>query len=615
MKVKILNISIAFFGLLFIFSACEKNEHQILEKQMNTWQVRNITSTSAELSGIVVADGTTDATGYKELGVCWSTSTEPTVADTKASVAKRDKSVYWVKAENLEHLTKYYARAYAISTDGTTTYGEETSFTTLANVPYLSINEASDIEGKSAKITYNLTSDGKAEVTEKGICWSKKQNPTVEDNLIKSGDQAIGELTVLMENLEGNTTYYVRAYAKNSAGVGYSKEINFKTLLASPTLTTDSIMNVTKTTLDAYGTVIVNGGSEVTERGFCWSKTEAPEITNDKVVFSTAGLGSYSATIKNLDPGTEYHVRAYATNAQGTAYGNDLIVTTVTDIQKLYVPGAYQVASGYGDADWNPESAPFIMNTTDNKVLEGYIYFASAAEFKLTSHPDWDHTNYGDGGVGKLSPTGGNLSVTEAGLYWIKADLVNLTWSATKVEWGLIGAAIGGWNDENEIDMVYNKSLKRLVATAVFTDGEFKIRANHTWDSGIDYGDNGQDSILDFKGENIKASAGTYTYIVDFSTRKYTGMLTKWGIIGSATAGGWDNDIDMTPDVANNTWTFTGDLSVGQIKFRANDGWDVNLGGDVNNLSFGGDNINIDEAANYTIVLDLVNNKCTITKN
>ncbi len=612
MKVRILNISIAFFGLLFLFTACEKNDN-MLEKQMNTWEVRNITSTSAELSGMIVADGTKDAKGYKEVGVCWSKQQNPTIANAKASVRNRTKSVYWVKAERLEHLTKYYAKAYAISSDNSVTYGKETSFTTLANVPYVSINAATDIEGKSVKITYNLTSDGKDKVKEKGICWSTKQNPTTDDNTLKADNQDIGIMSFNVENLMGNTVYFVRAYATNGMGTAYSKEISFTTQVASPTLTTDSTMNVTKTTVDAYGTVVADGGADVTERGFCWGTSENPEATNaNKKVAAETGKGSYNVTIENLSPGTEYFIRAYAVNAKGVAYGNNVKVKTVTDIQKLYVPGGYQAASGYGEGDWKPENAPFIMNTKDNKVCEGYVYFANASEFKLTSDPDWNHTNYGDGGEGKLSTSGGNLSVAEAGVYWIKADLVNLTYSATKVDWRLIGDAIGGWNDENEIDMVYNKSLKRLVATAAFVDGSFKMRANRDWN--INFGDNGADGTLEYGGDNMPATAGTYTFMADLSNREYKGMLTQWGIIGDAT-GGWTDDIDMTADIANNTWTFTGDLTVGQIKFRANDGWDVNLGGDVNNLSFSGDNINIDEAGNYTIVLDLVNNKCTITKN
>ncbi len=140
--------------------------------------------------------------------------------------------------------------------------------------------------------------------------------------------------------------------------------------------------------------------------------TENPEVgETNKKVFAKAGLGSYNVKIEGLEPGTEYFIRSYAVNSEGVAYGNNFKVKTVTDIQKLYVPGGYQKASGYGADDWKPENAPFIMNTKDNKVLEGYVYFAGASEFKLTSAPDWDHTNYGDGGEGKLSASGGNLSV------------------------------------------------------------------------------------------------------------------------------------------------------------------------------------------------------------
>ncbi|PIF04669.1 MAG: hypothetical protein CSA36_09100, partial [Draconibacterium sp.] len=359
MKVKILNITISFFGLLFLFAACEKSDNEMLEKQMNAWQVRNVTSTSAEISGMIVADGTKDATGYAELGVCWSKKENPTVADAKASVNTRDKAVYWVKAEKLEHLTKYYARAYTISKDKTVTYGEQTSFTTLANVPYVSINAATEVKGKSVVITYNLTRDGKSKVKEKGICWGTKQNPTTDDNTLKADNQNIGEMSFNVENLVGNTVYFVRAYAINGIGIAYSKEITFTTNVASPTLTTDSTKNVTKTSLDVYGTVVASGGADVTERGFCWAMTENPEVgETNKKVFAKAGLGSYNVKIEGLEPGTEYFIRSYAVNSEGVAYGNNFKVKTVTDIQKLYVPGGYQKASGYGADDWKPENAP-----------------------------------------------------------------------------------------------------------------------------------------------------------------------------------------------------------------------------------------------------------------
>lgn len=60
----------------------------------------------------------------------------------------------------------------------------------------------------------------------------------------------------------------------------------------------------------------------------------------------------------------------------------------------------------------------------------------------------------------------------------------------------------------------------------------------------------------------------------------------------------------MTFDPETQIWSVTTELSDGEFKFRANDGWDINLGGRINDLSFGGDNIII-ESGTYTITLDL----------
>ncbi len=71
----------------------------------------------------------------------------------------------------------------------------------------------------------------------------------------------------------------------------------------------------------------------------------------------------------------------------------------------------------------------------------------------------------------------------------------------------------------------------------------------------------------------------------------------------------------MTWDAAGKVMKATLNLTVGEIKFRANDGWDLNLGGDLNALTIGGDNIQITSAGSYTVTLNLAASKATITKN
>ena len=127
-----------------------------------------------------------------------------------------------------------------------------------------------------------------------------------------------------------------------------------------------------------------------------------------------------------------------------------------------------------------------------------------------------------------------------------------------------------------------------------------------------DYGDDGTFSgVLVQEGEvNCQApAAGYYLVKADTASGTYSATSYDWAVIGSSTPAGWDNDTNMTYDMDSHTWTINLDLSPGEIKFRANDGWDWNYGDDGADgvLENGGANIAVSEAGNYKIVLDLSN--------
>jgi len=75
------------------------------------------------------------------------------------------------------------------------------------------------------------------------------------------------------------------------------------------------------------GNIITDGGAEITAKGVCWS-TQANPTTSDSTIVCGTGDADYTQTITGLDSGTEYHVRAYATNSEGTSYGADESFTT-----------------------------------------------------------------------------------------------------------------------------------------------------------------------------------------------------------------------------------------------------------------------------------------------
>ncbi|MFM7671441.1 MAG: SusE domain-containing protein [Bacteroidota bacterium] len=138
---------------------------------------------------------------------------------------------------------------------------------------------------------------------------------------------------------------------------------------------------------------------------------------------------------------------------------------------------------------------------------------------------------------------------------------------------------------------------------------EFKMVKGPDWSFG-DFGNYGG-SNLGPGGANLTLSNGAGVYRITANTSNMTWSNTKintWGIIGSATPGGWGASTAMTYDIAGNFWIITTNLSAGELKFRANNDWGTNFG-DNNPADgkpeYGGDNIAIPTAGNYTITLDL----------
>jgi uncharacterized protein (TIGR02145 family) len=126
------------------------------------------------------------------------------------------------------------------------------------------------------------------------------------------------------------TPYHVRAYATNSAGTAYGADIPFTTTaVVVPTLTTTEVTGVTYNTAATGGNITDDGGGAVTARGICWATTLNPIIGATNTTTNGTGTGVFVSNITGLTDGTNYYVRAYATNSAGTAYGNQQLFTTV----------------------------------------------------------------------------------------------------------------------------------------------------------------------------------------------------------------------------------------------------------------------------------------------
>ena len=159
-------------------------------------------------------------------GVCWSTSSTPTVDDNK-TVDNSDTDSFVSKLTGLSADTQYYYRAYATNEAGTA-YGETYSFTTgSVSLPAVTTSAISSILSYKVSGGGEVTSSGNAPVVA-GLCWNETGNPSIDDKRTIV-DDAQGTFVSSIGNLKGGTKYYVRAYATNSAGTVYGEEVSFTT--------------------------------------------------------------------------------------------------------------------------------------------------------------------------------------------------------------------------------------------------------------------------------------------------------------------------------------------------------------------------------------------------
>ena len=264
-------------------------------------------------------------------GFYWSTIPDPDLNSSLVELGRRNKfGSFNTRLSDLDENKKYYVRAFA-NIPGGTILGPSTEFTTLERGPaVVKIDSLSSIMGNSASCFSSVLSDGGYDVTARGVCWNTTGNPTLQNCINFTSDGiGIGSFTSNITGLSPSTTYYVRAYATNSAGTAYGDQKSFTTSPSAtvPSVTTANVTNITSTTAISGGNVTSTGGAAVTLRGVCWSTSQNPTIFNAHTS-DGSGTGSFVSSLEGLLPSTTYYIRAYATNSQGTAYGNQLSFTT-----------------------------------------------------------------------------------------------------------------------------------------------------------------------------------------------------------------------------------------------------------------------------------------------
>lgn len=283
-----------------------------------TIEASDIMSASMTTGGNITSDGGAEIT---DRGVCYGTEPSVTIESAKVS-AGSGKGAFEVELTGLEQKTVYYYRAYAVNAAGVS-YGEEmTAETKVPELATVVTAEVTNAAGNSATCGGDIKDNGNAKIIGRGVCWSENDNPTIDDNKTEDGTGE-GVFTSSITGLEVGKTYYVRAYATNDAGTAYGETKSFATIEAQlPTIEGFEVTDKTSVGAKSGGNITSDGGAQITARGVCWATHKEPTIDDNKTEDGT-GAGEFTSEITGLTEGTVYYLRAYATNAIGTVYGEE----------------------------------------------------------------------------------------------------------------------------------------------------------------------------------------------------------------------------------------------------------------------------------------------------
>jgi hypothetical protein len=294
---------------------------------------------------------------------------------------------------------------------------------------------------------------------------------------------------------------------------------------------TSNAGNFTWTPTDFGFKGAVNYTLQLSKGGTNFAQATTTEINMGSALSKSFTVGEFNGKLLDIIPygsaqAIQARIKADVGNGVDPIYSN--VVSTITatayrDVVVYNFPQALWVAGNY--LGWDPGSAPKLVDKTASGTTganyEGYINFNNASpEFKFVKGNNWGAGDFGSAGAGLLGNGGPNLSLSNgAGVYLIKANTTNMTWSSTKITtWGIIGDATpAGWGASTP--MTFNPSDGSWSITVNLVGNKFmKFRANNDWT--INLGDNApRDNKPDYGGSDIPiALDGNYTIILELGT-------------------------------------------------------------------------------------------------
>ena len=343
---------------------------------LNTLPATEVTTTSAKFNGTITEVG---YPSYTERGFVYAESSMPTLENTihRLTASVSEETQYSAIATGLTLGHTYYVRAYAINAAGTAYSTNQVTVIPAYILPEVSTNDVTNRNMAAGTATFNGTINniGDPAYTERGFAYGTSHNPTVDDITKVVSGTGTGAFSANVSGLQIGTTYYIRAYARNSGGIAYGSEKSLNFESSAPSVTTQAATNINKNngTATFNGTITNAGDPAYNEKGFAYGTSRNPNIDDDtKKVVSGTGTGAFSANITDLQVGHTYYIRAYAKNeGSNTAYGEEITLDFSAVAAAVTTSAPTNINIGNGTATFNGN----VTNAGDPIYTEkGFVY-------------------------------------------------------------------------------------------------------------------------------------------------------------------------------------------------------------------------------------------------
>jgi uncharacterized protein (TIGR02145 family) len=237
--------------------------------------------------------------------------------------------------------------------------------------PKVETESVDEIYNTSARVGGRVTSNGGADVTERGTFWGTSAKPQTSGTKLQMGS-GNGTFNETLTGLISGIKYYVTAYATNSAGTSYGDETFFTTQISLPTVITSPVTEYTSTSATVGGSVTDDGGYDITMRGVYWGTEPDTRLTGTRVEIGS-GDGDFSKTFTELSRSVTYYVIAFATNIKGTSYGSEISFSTEPELPVVITATILNITP------YSAKAGGVVSSSGGTDITERGIYWGTTA--------------------------------------------------------------------------------------------------------------------------------------------------------------------------------------------------------------------------------------------